>query len=193
MAKAPAKPEEGAKEAAPKKSGKLLLIIVIVLLLVLILAAGGVALLLLLKNKGGGGGDSHAEAPPAAAAPAGPAKIDLAKPPSFVTLDPFTVNLRSDEGDRYLQTVVVLRVSDEKLAESLKGFMPEIRHRINLLLSNRLPSEVATVQGREELANDILDQANEALGFPPPRETSSRRAPPTGPVQAVLFNSFIIQ
>ncbi|NMG64432.1 flagellar basal body protein FliL [Azoarcus indigens] len=193
MAKAPAKPEEGAKEAAPKKSGKLLLIIVIVLLLVLILAAGGVALLLLLKNKGGGGGDSHAEAPPAAAAPAGPAKIDLAKPPSFVTLDPFTVNLRSDEGDRYLQTVVVLRVSDEKLAESLKGFMPEIRHRINLLLSNRLPSEVATVQGREELASDILDQANEALGFPPPRETSSRRAPPTGPVQAVLFNSFIIQ
>ncbi len=193
MAKAPAKPEEGAKEAAPKKSGKLLLIIVIVLLLVLILAAGAVALLLLLKNKGGGGGDSHAEAPPAAAAPAGPAKIDLAKPPSFVTLDPFTVNLRSDEGDRYLQTVVVLRVSDEKLAESLKGFMPEIRHRINLLLSNRLPSEVATVQGREELANDILDQANEALGFPPPRETSSRRAPPTGPVQAVLFNSFIIQ
>lgn len=195
MAKAQAKPDAAveAPAPAPKKSGKLLLIILIVLVLVLIVVAGAVAVLVLMKSKGGDSG--HAGEAQHAAAPA-PAPIvttiDLSKPPSFVTLEPFTVNLQRDEGDHYLQAVVVLRVNDAKTAESLKGFMPEIRHRINLLLSSKLPSELASIDGRETLAIEIVDQSNDALGFPPPRE-ANRRAPPTGPIQAVLFNSFIIQ
>lgn len=192
MAKAPAKPEAAATEAPAPKSGKLLIIILILLVVVLIVVAAAVGVVVLMKSKGGG--DSHAsEAAPAAAAPApAHAAVDLSKPPSFVTLEPFTVNLQRDEGDHYLQAVVVLRVADAKIAESLKGFMPEIRHRINLLLSSKLPSELSSIDGRETLAIEIVDQSNDALGFPPPRE-ANRRAPPTGPIQAVLFNSFIIQ
>lgn len=191
MAKAPAKPEAATEPAAPRKSGKLLLIILILLVLVLIIVAAVVGVVVVMKSKGGGG-DSHAsEAAHAPAAPA-PAPVDLSKPPSFVTLEPFTVNLQRDEGDHYLQAVIVLRVADAKTAESLKAFMPEIRHRVNLLLSSKLPSELSSIEGRETLAIEIVDQSNDALGFPPPRE-ANRRAPPTGPIQAVLFNSFIIQ
>jgi flagellar FliL protein len=190
MAKAPTRPEAGG-EAAPKGKSKLLIIIVIVLLLVLILMAG-FAVLLLLKNKSSGDDGS---ATPAVAAPSSPPPapvVDLSKPPTFLPLDPFTVNLRRDEGDHYLQTVIVLRVADAKTGDGLKGYMPEIRHRINLLLSSRLPSELFTTEGRELLAASIVDEGNAALGFPVMTDARGR-ATSTGPIQAVLFNSFIIQ
>ncbi len=193
MAKAPAKPEAANPGAPPpKKSGKLLLIIVIAVL-ILTLVAAGVVILLLLKHKGNGNG--NAEQAPAATEQAPiivqSAVVDLSKPPSFVTLDPFTVNLRG-ESDHYLQTVIVLRVSDPKTAESLKGFMPEIRHRINLLLSSKQPSDLDSMEGREALATQILTQSNEALGIPPLPDLQNR-VPANAPVQAVRFNSFIIQ
>ena len=190
MAKAPTKPEAG-EDAAPRKKGKLLIIVVIVLLVLLIIVAGGLGALLLLKNKDKGSEDGAAAAVAPSAPPAA-SVVDLSKPPTFVPLDPFTVNLRRDEGDHYLQAVIVLRVSDPKLGESLKGFMPEIRHRINLLLSSKLPSELSTTEGREFLAATIVDETNAALGFPV--QTDARgRTTSTGPIQAVLFNSFIIQ
>ncbi|ENO89539.1 flagellar basal body-associated FliL family protein [Thauera linaloolentis] len=191
MAKAPTKPEAGG-EAPPKGKSKLLIAIVIVLLVALI-AMAGLAVLLLLKNKDKGGEDGAATSavvtPPA---PPPTPVVDLSKPPTFVPLDPFTVNLRRDEGDHYLQTVIVLRVADAKTGDGLKGYMPEIRHRINLLLSSRLPSELFTTEGRELLAASIVDETNAALGFPV--QTDARgRTTSTGPIQAVLFNSFIIQ
>ncbi len=189
MAKAPPKPEASEDGAAPKKKGKLMMIIIIVLIVVLIIVAGIGALLLLKKDKGQ---DEAATAE--SAAPAAPQAfvVDLSKPPTFVPLDPFTVNLRGDEGDHYLQVAVVLRVSDAKIGEGLKGFMPEIRHRINLMLSSKLPSELSTSEGREILAATIVDEANAALGFPVQVDARGRTTS-GGPIQAALFNSFIIQ
>ena len=191
MAKAPAKTEEG--DEPPKKKGKLGLIIVIVLLVVLILVAAGVGALLLLK----GGKDKDHEEPAAHAAPAAQqmqtaGTVDLTKPPTFIPLEAFTVNLRRDEGDHYLQVVAVMRVADATMDATLKAFMPEIRHRINLLLSSKLPSEIATVEGREALSLAITESINEALGFKPVRDAAGKPVP-NGPVQAVLFTSFIIQ
>ncbi|AWI80349.1 MAG: flagellar basal body protein FliL [Betaproteobacteria bacterium HGW-Betaproteobacteria-13] len=187
MAKAPNKPEAPAGDAPPKKGGKMLMIIIIVVLVLLIVVAGAIGALILLKKGGGENGD-HAEAP-AAVAP--PSAVDLSRPPVFAALDAFTVNLRREEGDHYLQAIIALRVTDQKTADALKGFMPEIRHRINLLLSSKLPSEVQTIEGREALALEILDQVNSALGFPPP--APGQRMTVATPVQSVLFNSFIIQ
>jgi flagellar FliL protein len=191
MAKAPAKTEEG--DEPPKKKGKLGLIIVIVLLVVLTLVAAGVGALLLLK----GGKDKDHEEPAAQAAPAAQqlqtaGTVDLTKPPTFIPLEAFTVNLRRDEGDHYLQVVAVMRVADATMDATLKAFMPEIRHRINLLLSAKLPSELATIEGREALSLEITQQVNEALGFQAVRDASGRPIP-NGPVQSVLFTSFIIQ
>lgn len=189
MAKAPPKPEASEDGATPKKKGKLMMIIIIVLIVVLIIVAGIGALLLLKKDKGH---DEAATAESAAPAAAQAFVVDLSKPPTFVPLDPFTVNLRGDEGDHYLQVAVVLRVSDAKIGEGLKGFMPEIRHRINLMLSSKLPSELSTSEGREILAATIVDETNAALGFPVQVDARGRTTS-AGPVQAALFNSFIIQ
>ena len=191
MAKAPAKAEEG--DDVPKKKGKLGLIIVIVLLVVLILIAVGVGALLLLKGGKDKDAEEHAQqAAPAAAQLQTAGTVDLTKPPTFIPLDAFTVNLRRDEGDHYLQVVAVLRLADATMDPTLKAFMPEIRHRINLLLSSKLPSEVATVEGREALSLAITESINEALGFKPVRDAAGKPVP-NGPVQAVLFTSFIIQ
>lgn len=192
MAKAPAPPAaEGAE--APKKSKKLLVIILIVVIVLLLVGIGVVTLLLLKK-----GGKEEEHAAPAAApvevAPAASATVDLSKPPTFVALDPFVVNLAAGEGDRLLQVVMALRVSDPKLADGLKGFMPEIRHRINLILRGKLPSELSTPEGQEALAQKIMEDINEVLGFPLNRGGARPIVGNTaGPIQAVLFNSFIIQ
>lgn len=187
MAKAPNPPPAADAPAAPApRRGKKLLIIIIALVVVLLLIVAGVVGLLMLK-KGKGEGQDEAENKPAATA------VDLSKPPIFVTLDPFVVNLAPAEGDRYLQVVLALRVSDVKVGDSLKGFMPEIRHQINLLLSSKLPSELSTPEGREALAAEILARTNGVLGAPGPGKGAAAPGAPAGPIQAVLFNSFIIQ
>lgn len=183
MAKAKAAPAGDDAEAAakPKKGKKLLLIIIIVVLIVVLAGAGIVGFLLFKKGKNKDGA-AHEETAATAT------MVDLSKPPAFVPLDPFVVNLALGEGDRFLQVVMSLRVTDAKLGDNLKGFMPQIRHRINLLLSSKLPSELATTEGREALANEITDGVNEVLGVPPGQDSRA-----TAPVQAVLFSSFIIQ
>lgn len=187
MSKAPAKPEaEG--EAAPKKGGKKLLIIILVVVLLLVIAGGAVAFLLLKKSHSEDGGDGHAQEEPAKM------KVDLSHPPTFVTLDPFTVNLAPSEGDHFLQVVMALKVVDSTVAEQMKAYMPEIRHEVNLVLSSKLPSEVATVPGREELAVECMERINFVLGFDKPADARrGRDQGPWGPVISVLFNSFIVQ
>lgn len=189
MAKAPTRAKAD-NAALPNNRSKLLLIILIVLVLTLIIVVGGIGALLLLKSQDKG--DDEADVSAALATPSYAAPVDLSKPPAFVPLDPFTVNLRREEGEHYLQAVIVLRVLDSKIGDSLKAFMPEIRHRINLLLSSQLPSELYTTEGRELLATHIVDETNAALGYPVQTDIRGRTTA-AGPVQAVLFNSFIIQ
>lgn len=187
MAKAPAKPEADG-EAQPKKSKKMLIIILVVVLLLLL--AGSAVVFLLMKKNSGSGDEAEAHATPDPAQ----SRVDLSAPPTFVNLEPFTVNLAPAEGDHYLQVVLVLKVVDEKVAEQMTAYMPEVRHEVNLLLSSKLPSELATVEGRENLAHDIMVRANYVLGFDEPKDDRRRHAAgPWGPVLAVLFNSFIVQ
>lgn len=179
MAKASA-PTAATPVSAPAtpRRGMKLLVIILAAVMILLLAGATVIGLLLLKK----GGQNEAATPDSVT-------VDLSRPPTFMTLDPFVVNLAPGEGERYLQVVMALRVADNKTAESLKSFMPEIRHRINLVLSGKLPSELATPEGRGALASQIADEANQALGATPAHTNS----PSTGPIQSVLFNSIIIQ
>ena len=193
---------KGAKEAegeeAPKKSGggkKLIIILIVVLVLVLVAAGGVVFLLLSKKSADAEGADGHGEAKQEHVEDHPPDfKVDLSKPPTFVPLEPFTVNLAPEDGDHYLQVVMVLKVVDPTVAEQMKAFMPEIRHEVNLVLSSKRPSEIASVQGREALAVESMERVNYVLGFEKPSDDKMRRNPgPWGPVITVLFNSFIIQ
>ncbi|NMG45900.1 flagellar basal body protein FliL [Aromatoleum toluvorans] len=186
MAKAPTPPPAAAETAAPvpKRGKKILMLLIAAALVVTLLAAAVVGFLLWKKG--------HADAEGSGDTPAA-TTVDLSKPPTFVPMDPFVVNLAPTEGDRYLQVVMALRVADAKTGENLKAFMPEIRHQINLLLSSKLPSELSTMEGREALAAEILRRTNGVLVPAPAKQGDGKAAAPAGPIQAVLFNSFIIQ
>jgi flagellar FliL protein len=113
------------------------------------------------------------------AAPAAP----VVPPPIFVPLDAFTVNLKSEEGDRFLHTGLSLKVADSDTQARLAQYLPEARSRILLLLSARQPAELATVEGKQKLAHDIQAAISKpfAAGLPPQK------------VLDVLFTSFVVQ
>ncbi len=187
MAKAPAKQEEPAPKA--KSSKKFLIIILAVVLLVVIL--GGAAAVLLLKKKGDqdeGEGEVKKHA-------AKTAKHDVA--PVFVRLEPFTVKLQPDpekQQEQYLQLVPELRVLDAPVADKIKLYMPEIRHKMLLMLSSKKAVELSTPQGVDKLSIDLRNQVNVIV------DGEQKTAPPADgkprsedSVQSVLFTSFIIQ
>ncbi len=183
--------------APAKRGGKLLIIILLIAVFILILVIGGVAALLMMK-KGPSASANHESASAAAPAPAPflfTSAVDLSKPPVFVQLDPFTVNLRAREGEdnRYLQTDITLRVNDQKTADALKGWMPEIRNRINRILTSKSISDIQNDLSHEKVQNEILRELNTMFGVPPPPPEVPLAQAPLGPIQGVLFISFIVQ
>lgn len=195
MTKSTPKKDEASDDAKPKK-GKGKLLIIVGVALVLLLGGGGAFVLLLKKNAAGG----HEEA-----------KVHPMKPPTFVNLEPFTVNLQPENGEQYLQAVVALKVSEKEVEEQIKVYMPELRHKILLLLSGKKASEISGPEEREKLSDEIRRQVNAVLyaaaGRKPPVHTPARpigkvaaivtapahAASPDDPIQGVLFTSFIIQ
>lgn len=183
--------------APPKKKSKLILFIGIGVLLLAL--AGGGAFYMMSKKKAAeaevDGEDGH-----------GPAKTAHAKgksgtPPTFVPIEPFTVNLMPENGEQYLQVAATLKLEDAHVADDLKVYMPELRHRVLMLLSGKKASELQGVDGREALAGDIMAAANDVLGFGSKPQVKGAKEPDgkakkdtaEGPVVSVLFTSFIIQ
>lgn len=161
----------------------------VTLLLLLVALGGGAAALLLAPYRDVL--DRVLGTPPVASG-APPPGIDLAAPPTFVTIEPFTANLREDEGRRYVQVVFALRLNAPEAAAAVPLVMPELRHRINLLLAGKLPSQLATPTDREALAVEIAREANLALNYPAELDPQGQLVS-TGPVSAVRFASFLIQ
>ena len=157
--------EEAAGGAtAPKKSNTKLMLIAGVLLL---LAGGGGAWFLM-----GKGGEESA-----------PAKQAAPKPPVFVAMDPFTVNLQPEAGEQYLQVQFTLQLADEKQVELIKLYMPLVRSRVLMLLSSKRPSELSTPEGKKKLQDEVIATIKQP--FTP-------QSPPQG-VTGVFFTSFVIQ
>jgi flagellar FliL protein len=104
--------------------------------------------------------------------------------PEYVALDQFTVNLQPGEsGDQYLQVQFTLQVPGLEQAELIKSNMAMVRSRVLLLLSSKHAGEINTVEGKHQLAREIvaaLRQPFVAHG-------------PAPQVSDVLFTAFIIQ
>lgn len=184
----PAKPAAAAAakpEAPPAKSNKKWIIIIVLILLI----NGGTTAYLLLKPHAPG---DKAEASHSAA-------VD-SKPPLYIPLGTFTANLIHEEGDRYLQVAISIKVSKPELQEQIKARNPEILHHVNMLLENQLPSQLATIKGKEQLASDIKTQIEEVLGQRNSAPAINQAKPATNEprqtgsgIEEVLFTSFIIQ
>ncbi|KDP85013.1 flagellar basal body-associated protein FliL [Cupriavidus basilensis] len=146
------------------KRGRLLLILGVVL--VAALGAGGFFLGNILSNR----------QPAAPAAPVVP-------PPIFVPLEAFTVNLKSDDGDRFLHTGLSLKVADAQNQARITEYLPEVRSRILLLLSAKQPPDLATVEGKRKLAQEIQNAISQPFAPNLPKQQ----------ILDVLFTSFVVQ
>ncbi len=200
MATAPA-----AEAAAPKGGGSKKLIIIIAAVLVLVLVGGGAAVMLLKKKPPAEDGEDGAEATEAPAKPKAHAKSD--HPPTFVPLDPFTVNLADKDVDRFAQVGVTLQVEDPKFADQIKAYMPAIRSNVLMVLAHKTAAELLTKEGKEKLAKDIMresvrpmgieldeeDEDDHAAADAPKKKKKKKKAHVESPVSQVLFSNFIVQ
>lgn len=152
-----------AKEAAPpKKKGKLMIIVASVLILA---SGGGGAAWYFMRNKG----EEKAQAAPAKKAV-----------PVFLTLEPFVVNLSGSEN--YLQVGVVYAVDTNEVSEAIKAHMPAVRSRVLLRLSSKTVAELTSLEGKQKLTEEILDDAKQSL------DEGQRKS-----VSNMHFSAFVIQ
>jgi flagellar protein FliL len=117
----------------------------------LLLAAGGATAYLMISKK------------PEPAAPGAAKKEEVRKLPNFVDLEPFTVNLAEKDQDRYMQIKFSLEVAPGEAENTIKEMMPALRSEILLVLGSRMASDLATREGKEALAKDIVTAANKGL------------------------------
>ncbi len=190
--------------AAPPKGKKKLIIIIAVAALVLV--GGGVGGLMLMKKKA-----ADAEAAEAAdgeeGAPAKRAAVkhDPKHVPTFVPLDPFTVNLADREAERYAQLGITLEIEDAKLGDQIKAYMPAIRNHILMAIADRKAEELLAREGKTALAEKIRRETSRVLGYDVPEDEApaaedkagakkkKKKAAAELPVKAVHFSNFIIQ
>ncbi len=104
-------------------------------------------------------------------------------PTTFTDLDVFTVNLQPEDGSHYLQVGLTIKTLQTKVGEAIKKQMPEIRNRLLLLLSSKKPSEISTVDGKQQLSEEITHEIRESLDSKTMQDE----------ILGVLFTSFVIQ
>ncbi len=163
MATPPQPPNATAAAPAPARFSRKVLLALAVLSA---LAAGGGATVFVLRGN----------AVQAAPAPR-PVK------PIFVTLEPLTVNVLPDARQRFLHVGLTLKVNDEKAQARVNEAMPELRSRLLLLLSNRDPAALASLQDKLALADQIKIELNRPV---------AKGLPPQG-IEGVGFTAFVLQ
>jgi len=170
-------PDTDVEEAAPPAKKKRSLLKMLLLLTLPLGGAGGAAWYFLQDHE-------SAPAPKPGAAKAATAKSVSSKPPVFVTLEPFTVNLQHEEASpQYLQVGLALKVTEPAFADAIKLHMPEIRNRVLLLLSGKKASEISTSEGKKTLSTELTREISQPL---------AGSIPPQG-LDSVLFTSFVVQ
>ncbi|HEX5329821.1 flagellar basal body-associated protein FliL [Sulfuricurvum sp.] len=187
------KEEHEAEEGGKKKSGNMLLIIIIAVL-VLILVIGGVVAALMMGNH-----DAEAEAGKGAktevaaeghategeATHDGEAKATevsneaLTEVGIMFPLEPFTVNLLSESGRRYLKCEMNLEMDGKELSPELEEKKPVFRDIIIRILSSKSLEEISTSKGKEKLKEEIVRDLNTRLK--------------DGKIKNVHFTDFVVQ
>ncbi len=159
-------PVQAPEEAAPASKKKLIIIIVAV---VLALGGGGAAWFFTQQK-------SHTKKEEVK-------KEEPVKAPVFLTLDTFTVNLQPDPDEKFLQVDISLQVASAEAAEAIKLHMPAVKNRLLLLLTSKSAAEISTVEGKQDLSNEIIAEVKKPF------------APNAKPQEVldVFFTSFVVQ
>ncbi|MBC8727108.1 flagellar basal body-associated protein FliL [Paraburkholderia sp. UCT2] len=159
------------QQAAPASPGPMKRIILIVLIALIAAGAAGAGVWFFMSKR----------APVAVSAEAAPAQSAV---PLFFPLESMTVNLQSDDGQQhFLRIGLTLKLGDAATQQALTDHMPEVRSRILLALSNKHPEELAPLEGKRALAEELKTLITE----PTDKSVAPIR------VQDVLFTEFVVQ
>lgn len=188
------KTDAPAEGEAPKKKSKML-VIIIAAVLVLVLGGGGAAFFLM-KKKATDEEAEEGDEPPAKVAKdkKKKKKDEHAAPPVFTKLEPFVVKLQAEAQEAYAQAVPELKLAEAPVADQVKIFMPEIRHKVLMIMAGKKASELTNPAGMQTLANQIRVTINAILTQEKPDPAKEKLdQDEDGPVQAVFFSSLIVQ
>jgi flagellar protein FliL len=103
-------------------------------------------------------------------------------PPIIGTLwpmEPYIVNLRDNNGERYLKVVLQLEMSSPELVSELNLLKPKLRDSTLDLLSAKSYQELQEFSGKQKLREDIMIRLNSFLT--------------SGKIVRIYFTDFVIQ
>jgi flagellar FliL protein len=158
-------------EEEKKSKGKLKWIIMILMLLLLLGGGGFTAYWFLI-------GPGAKPAQQAAEEQGAPAQAQVLTP-QIVTLAPFIVNLADPLGRRFLRVTLDVEVLGNAAVEDLNRSVSRVRDTIILLLSSKSFADLASMEGKILLRNEIVERLNQIIG--------------AGRVSNVYFTEFVIQ
>lgn len=208
-----AAPDAGAEPGKKKLfSGKLMLLLGVVVAL-LAVAGGGALYVMKQRAAAAAAEEAEGEDGEVAEAPKKAAKHDPGHPPTFLPLEPFTVNLADKDQERYAQVSITFEVDDAKFADQLKSYMPAIRNGVLMILAHKTSTELLERAGKEKLAAEIQREAVRPLGIEideeeepaakasngddeadaRPKKKRKKKPSVHNPVRHVHFSNFIIQ
>lgn len=118
--------------------------------------------------------DSKGKATPVATLPADPI---------FIALDPFTVNLQPNGRSRFLHVGMTLKVADTKSQSQVTQYLPEVRSRVLMVLSNRESESLVTPENKAQLVAELMAALNQPFAPNLPPQKISR----------VMFTTFMLQ
>ncbi len=165
--KAKSKAAEAPAEAPAANPKKKMIVIILAAVIASSAAAGGAVWFMGRSGK---------------SAPAKEVEVKSA-PAIFVPLEPFTVNLQTENADQFLQTTIQLQVGDLASVEIFKSNLAIVRNRILILLSSKKASEISSAEGKQKLADEVVELMKQP--FTPKGKPQD--------VTNALFTAFIIQ
>lgn len=99
--------------------------------------------------------------------------------PIIFTLDPFTVNLANIEEDKKVLIEVNIELNDEKSFQEIKGSSAAVRDAVVTILSKHEHADIATIQGKLSLKDEIALAVNQHLD--------------TSMIRGVYFTKFFVE
>lgn len=178
--------QEDKEDIPVKKKSKKTLIIIIVVVVLLIAIAVGVFLIFFTGNSKKAKQESASNTSSVHKIQSGHQNnagmsnsVSLAKVGTLFPLETFIVNLVNKKRPMYLKTDMSLELSNKDLAAELKAKKAVIRDKIIGVLSSKTYQQIATIQGKNKLAQEIANTLNPMLS--------------DGSINGVFFTKFVVQ
>ena len=169
--------EEDADTAPAKKGNTKKLIFMGVAALVLLSA--GVGGSLYFTGMLGGGSDATSAEEHVQEAPKEAEKVPI----YFAFADPFTVNIETERGLRFLQVNIELMSYQKEAIDAVQSHLPLIKNNLILLLSSQTYGDLVSLDGKETIRKLALDEIQGVL----------KKYHVEAKVEELYFTNFVMQ